>query len=582
GCVPKVEEFIQENLVAMGVCVFIFALIQLICMTFAICVVQALRKGEGETALKPKYIRTTTKEATVTVAQGIHGFQFIKVLTEFQFVEPLTQSIPHLASRPNTTGNSAKTCVHLLNYLHREHTNSSGAKNAKDARPPDPKPAALAQLEDVHGIDPHCETVSSKTLEIQRMWLRKTVVPIQASSEFNFKPTRRNIVFIKLLKTLQQPTTNFALHMVHHIGVVTEFPLNFNRSFPDFCDEHRGSTLSGPDLLNGRRPVTLTHSIHITIETTKTTEDLLGRILLADSLCRTALQRSSLQRVITTNLISPQNSVIRLGKRQTIIGCEAKGKIINHLVFGIGIGHLVCRLLLNGSCGCYTRSDLLRYLINRMAHTCVANMLSCRNKVGENQPQNFLVPEHTSSAEPLRWVGFRQVNRIQSSSATAFPPESMPQRRSPNLFTPVASSHPFAPKLHVCIDPSDADIFRFSVNLMSQLGPNLFSGSKTGLNVLLTVLKDNLKGPLTIHLEKYQSTLKLFQCSTVQNELKSRLVSPNAINFSDSSNVPNPPYQNANTISFKLWGRIPIENFRTLTYYAHRCDFNPCGAREKA
>ncbi|KAG5453876.1 cd63 antigen [Clonorchis sinensis] len=49
GCVPKVEEFIQENLVAMGVCVFIFALIQLICMTFAICVVQALRKGEGET-----------------------------------------------------------------------------------------------------------------------------------------------------------------------------------------------------------------------------------------------------------------------------------------------------------------------------------------------------------------------------------------------------------------------------------------------------------------------------------------------------------------------------------------------------
>ncbi|KAF8562847.1 hypothetical protein P879_09274 [Paragonimus westermani] len=49
GCVDSMNKLIQSNLVALGICVFIFALIQIICMIFALCVVNALQKGESET-----------------------------------------------------------------------------------------------------------------------------------------------------------------------------------------------------------------------------------------------------------------------------------------------------------------------------------------------------------------------------------------------------------------------------------------------------------------------------------------------------------------------------------------------------
>ncbi|KAA3678137.1 CD63 antigen [Paragonimus westermani] len=49
GCVDSMNKLIQGNLVALGICVFIFALVQIICMIFALCVVNALQKGESET-----------------------------------------------------------------------------------------------------------------------------------------------------------------------------------------------------------------------------------------------------------------------------------------------------------------------------------------------------------------------------------------------------------------------------------------------------------------------------------------------------------------------------------------------------
>ncbi|KAF8566996.1 hypothetical protein P879_11451 [Paragonimus westermani] len=46
GCVDATEQFLKKNILAVALCVFFFALLQVLCMVFAICVIQAIKRGE--------------------------------------------------------------------------------------------------------------------------------------------------------------------------------------------------------------------------------------------------------------------------------------------------------------------------------------------------------------------------------------------------------------------------------------------------------------------------------------------------------------------------------------------------------
>ncbi|KAF5402771.1 hypothetical protein PHET_03886 [Paragonimus heterotremus] len=46
GCVDATEQFLKKNILAVALCVFFFALLQILCMVFAICVIQAIKRGE--------------------------------------------------------------------------------------------------------------------------------------------------------------------------------------------------------------------------------------------------------------------------------------------------------------------------------------------------------------------------------------------------------------------------------------------------------------------------------------------------------------------------------------------------------
>ncbi|KAA0185178.1 Tetraspanin [Fasciolopsis buskii] len=46
GCVKNVQQFFKKNILIVAVCVFVFALIQILGIVFAVCVCQAIKRGE--------------------------------------------------------------------------------------------------------------------------------------------------------------------------------------------------------------------------------------------------------------------------------------------------------------------------------------------------------------------------------------------------------------------------------------------------------------------------------------------------------------------------------------------------------
>lgn len=46
GCVDNVRQFFQKNILIVAVCVFCFALLQILGIVFAVCVCQAIKRGE--------------------------------------------------------------------------------------------------------------------------------------------------------------------------------------------------------------------------------------------------------------------------------------------------------------------------------------------------------------------------------------------------------------------------------------------------------------------------------------------------------------------------------------------------------
>ncbi|CAL8103399.1 unnamed protein product [Calicophoron daubneyi] len=47
GCIDSLEAFVKKYVLAVALCIFLFALFQILGMVFAICVVQAIQKGES-------------------------------------------------------------------------------------------------------------------------------------------------------------------------------------------------------------------------------------------------------------------------------------------------------------------------------------------------------------------------------------------------------------------------------------------------------------------------------------------------------------------------------------------------------
>ncbi|CAL8092853.1 unnamed protein product [Calicophoron daubneyi] len=48
GCITNFNRFLKKNLAVVAACVFAFALLLIICMVFAVCVIQAIQRGEAE------------------------------------------------------------------------------------------------------------------------------------------------------------------------------------------------------------------------------------------------------------------------------------------------------------------------------------------------------------------------------------------------------------------------------------------------------------------------------------------------------------------------------------------------------
>ncbi|XP_018652305.1 putative tetraspanin [Schistosoma mansoni] len=48
GCIKKVSDLSKAHLNAIIVSVFLFALVQMICLVFAVCVLLAIKRGDDE------------------------------------------------------------------------------------------------------------------------------------------------------------------------------------------------------------------------------------------------------------------------------------------------------------------------------------------------------------------------------------------------------------------------------------------------------------------------------------------------------------------------------------------------------